>query len=489
MVKRPPSATTAEQPLTPLFAPKSIAVVGASASSVTLANEFIRQSRRLGFSGRIVPLHPTAEAIEGLHCVRSFSEIEETIDYAYIAIAAERVPDLLAQAAGKLRFAQVISSGFGEIESGKALEARLLDVARASGIRVVGPNCLGMHSPRAGVTFIGQALGELGSVGVVSQSGGLAVDMILRGQEKGLRYSGLVTIGNSVDLGPAELLEFYLADPATKVIGLYLEDVRDGRRFFEALRNGQAQKPVVLLIGGQTQQGQRAAASHTGSLATEFEVWAGLGRQTGATITSTLDEFLNALLAFQTLDPISGSVLPRVVLFGNGGGTSVLAADAFARAGLDVSPMPAEAQDALAALNLPPGTSIVNPVDTPAATLRQEDGRVAERILEAIFALAKPHALVMHINLPVFMTASDRSHDVVGKLVEAALRVQAHHTRRTHFVMVLRSDGSAAAEERKRAYRETIVKHGIPIFDEMTEAAAAIAAVARLESYRAKRGR
>ena len=478
----------AQPDLAPLFAPKTVAVVGASASSVTLANEFIRQSRALGFAGKIIPVHPTAQAIEGLECCRSFSEIDGIVDYAYIAIAAERVPELLAEAKGKLRFAQVISSGFGEVESGKALEARLLSVARESGIRVLGPNCLGIYSPRAGLNFVGQARGERGSVGIVSQSGGLAVDMILRGQERGLRYSGLVTIGNSVDLGPAEFLNFYLADSATKVVGFYLEDVRDGRRFFEELRNGRAQKPVVLLIGGQTPQGQRAAASHTGSLATTLDVWKAVARQTGCVITSTLDEFLNALLAFQALN--SGSQIPpkRVVLFGNGGGTSVLAADAFARAGLDVSPMSAQAQDALHALNLPPGTSITNPIDTPAATMRQENGKVAERILEAVFALAMPDTVVMHINLPVFISASDRSHDVVGNLVDAALRVRDRYPQRVHFVMVLRSDGSLACEARKRDYRDSIVKQGIPVFDEMTEAAAALAAVAIVARFRAKRG-
>ena len=380
-----------------------------------------------------------------------------------------------------------MSSGFGEIEDGKALEKQLRTVARASGIRVLGPNCLGIHSPRGHLTFVGQALAEVGRIGVISQSGGLAVDMILRGQEQGLRYSGLVTIGNSADLGPAELLEFYMADPATAVIGLYLEDVRDGRRFFQALRDGNATKPVVLLIGGQTQQGQRAAASHTGSLATDFAVWSGLARQTGAIITGKLDEFLDALLAFQCLRSRDDVPTDRVVLFGNGGGTSVLAADAFARAGLDVSPMPLEARQALASLKLPPGTSIINPIDTPAGTLRQDDGKVAEHILEAIFGLARPSAVVMHINLPVFLTASDRRHDIVNNLVDAAVRVQAHYPGTAHFVMVLRSDGSAQTEERKRDYRANMVRKGIPVFDEMADAAGALAAIASVERFRAKR--
>jgi len=482
-----PSPPEILETFAPLFEPRRVVVVGASATSVAPGNEFIRHSRALGFSGEIIPLHPSAESIEGLRCCRSFREIDQIIDYAYIAIAASRVPDLLAEAAGKLRFAQVMSSGFGEIQGGKALETRLRAVARASGIRVLGPNCLGIHSPRGHLTFAGQALGEVGKVGVISQSGGLAIDMILRGQQRGLRLSGLVTIGNSVDLGPAELLEFYMADPATAVIGLYLEDVREGRRFFQALHEGSAAKPVVMLIGGQTQQGQRAAASHTGSLATDLAIWSGLSRQTGAVITGTLDEFLDALLAFQCLSVRDHSPTERVVLFGNGGGTSVLAADAFARAGLDVSPMALEAQQALASLNLPPGTSIINPIDTPAGTLRQDDGKVAERILDAVFGLARPSAVVMHINLPVFLNASDRRHDIVNNLVDAAVRVQARYPGTAHFVMVLRSDGSAETDERKRRYRTHMVSKGIPVFDEMADAAGALAAVASVERFRAKR--
>jgi acyl-CoA synthetase (NDP forming) len=472
----------------PLFTPATVAVVGASSTGVNLGNEFIRHCRAFGYRGRTIPVHPSAAEIEGLPCARGFDEIDGTVDYAYIALAADRVADVLAGAAGKLRFAQVISSGFGEIEAGRELESRLLRVARASGIRILGPNCLGVHCPRSGVTFVGQAWNEAGSIGVVSQSGGLAVDIILRGQQRGLRYSGLVTIGNSVDVGPAELLGYFNADTTTSVIGLYLEDVGDGRKFFDALKSGAARKPVVLLIGGQTLQGRRAAASHTGSLASDLGLWEGLARQTGCIITATLDEFLDALLVFQSLGTGHAHATRDVVLFGNGGGTSVLATDAFARAGLDVSPMSKEAQAALDALKLPPGTSIVNPIDTPAATLRQENGRVAERILDAVYTLAAPQSLVMHINLAVFMTATEGTHDVVGELVEAALRVQARHPGIAHFIMVLRSDGSAAVEERKRSYRLAIAERGIAVFDELADAAKALSALAKLEAFRMKRG-
>jgi acyl-CoA synthetase (NDP forming) len=474
----------------PLFRPRSIAVVGASAAGVTPGNEFIRHSLALGYEGRIFPLHPKADTVEGLRCWRSFEEIGnelcEPVDYAYIAIAAGQVAPLLQSAAGRLRYAQVMSSGFGETPEGREREILLLAAARSGGIRVLGPNCLGVHSPRGGITFVGGAAPEPGSIGIASQSGGLAVDMILRGGARGLRFSGLATLGNSVDLGPADLLEFYLADPETRAVGCYVEDVKNGRAFFEALRQSRGAKPVVLLVGGRTPQGQQAAASHTGSLASDARIWDGLARQTGAVLVDTLDEFLNALVAFQALAPRDDATT-SAVLFGNGGGTSVLAADAFARAGIAVAPMPGEAIERLAALALPPGTSIVNPIDTPAGTLRVEEGRVAERILAIVFEHARPDAIVMHLNLPVFITSTDQRADVVGNLMQAALRVTGAYPGRAHFVLVLRSDGSAASDERKRRCRDEAARLGIPAFDEMADAAKALAALGKHERHRARR--
>lgn len=483
-----PALERAAHPFERLFRPRSIAVLGASATGVTLANEFIRHSLRFGYSGKIYPIHPKADEVEGLRCYRSFAEIGEVVDYAYIGIGAEQVPALIESAAGRLRFAHVMSSGFGEVEEGRAREARLKAAAKAAGIRVLGPNCLGLHSPRGGITFVGGASNQRGSVGLVSQSGGLAVDMILRGDTRGLAYSAVLTIGNSVDLGPAELLEFFNADPETKVIGFYLEDVRDGRAFFEGLRGAKAAKPVVLLVGGQTAQGSLAAASHTGSLAADARIWSGLARQTGAVLTHSLEEFLDVLLAFQTLAPTRDRATRSAVLFGNGGGTSVLATDAFARLGLDVRPMGRDAVAALEALKLPPGTSVTNPIDTPAPTLRQEEGRIAERILAIVFEKAFPDAVVMHVNLPVFLTSANQGVDVVGNLVQAALRIQAVHPGQAHFVLVLRSDGAAATDERKRAYRRDAVKLGIPIYDEMTNAATGLAAIAAYERFVSSRG-
>jgi acyl-CoA synthetase (NDP forming) len=471
----------------PMFEPQSIAVIGASEGGVTPGNEFIRHSRALGYRGKLIPLHPRAAVVEGEPAVRSFGDIAEVVDYAYFAVAAAQIPELIASAAGKLRFAHVMSSGFGEIEEGRDLERRLAEAARVAGVRVLGPNCMGVYSPRGGITFIGGSDPESGSVGIVSQSGGLAVDMILRGRTRGLKYSGMVTIGNSVDVGPAELLEFFVADPATRVVGFYMEDVKDGRRFFEALRKARAAKPVVLLLGGQTTQGRRAAASHTGSLASDLAIWQGLARQTGLVLVQSLEQFLDVLLTFQCLVPRTRHPTREVVLFGNGGGTSVLAADEFGRHGLTVAPMANNAIDALAELKLPPGTSIINPIDAPAGALRQQEGAIAERILDCVYALADPDAVVMHINLPVFVNSADQRADFLANLIAAALRVRGKYAGGGHFLLVLRSDGSETAEARRREFRRVATQSGIPVYDEIANAAPALAGVAAYERFIATR--
>lgn len=464
----------------PLFAPLSIAVLGASPTGAGPGNNYIRALRQYGYAGSIHPVHPTATEVEGLPACRSLAETPEPIDYAYIAIGAERVPEALAAGAGRVRFAQVMSSGFAESEGGAALQDRLLAAARAAGLRLLGPNCLGTHAPRGRVTFTTGVTAEPGSVGVLAQSGGLSLDILRRGERRGLRFSGLVTMGNCADLGPAELLAHFQADPATRVIGLYLEDVRDARALFEALRRGT--KPVVLLKGGQTAEGQRAAASHTGSLASDHRLWQALARQTGTAMVQTLDQFIDALLAFQQLSPRPASPLREVVLFGNGGGTSVLASDEFARRGFRLARFDAAAAAALGALKVPAGSSLANPIDVPAVSLRAEDGRIAARILDVLYGQAAPDAVVMHLNVPVLLAYAD--FDLLGRLMDAAMEARAGRDGAGHFVLVLRSDGEAETEARRQAYRSRALAAGIPVFDEIPAAAGALAALAAHEAWR-----
>jgi acyl-CoA synthetase (NDP forming) len=198
-------------------------------------------------------------------------------------------------------------------------------------------------------------------------------------------------------------------------------------------------------------------------------------------MAETLDEFLDTLLVFQALTPQPHHPTRRVVLFGNGGGASVLATDYFSRQGLDIEPFGKDTLDALAALKLPPGTSITNPVDTPVGTLQQDDGRVAEKIFDIIYGSGKPEALVMHLNMSAFVGRS--KPEVLDNLVQAALRVQARYPGQAHFILVLRADGEPVLEERKRAFRASAAALGIPVFDEIPGSGRALAALAGFERF------
>jgi acyl-CoA synthetase (NDP forming) len=464
----------------PLFRPRTVAVLGASTRSVAIANTFIRRLKAYGYDGAIYPIHPSAPEVEGLPAYPSLADTPEPVDYAYVAIGAAQIPEILGAAAGRCRFAQVISSGFGEIEEGQAMQQALVDQARAGGVRVLGPNCLGTYSPRGKLTFPSDAPTEPGSIGIVSQSGGLSTDIIKRGQWRGLRFSGLVTIGNSADIAPHDLVEYYLHDPDTKAIGLYLEDIKNGRAFFDLLRHSAVAKPVVILKGGTTSMGRLAASSHTGALAGNERAWDAMAAQTPVALVQTVDEFINALLALQHLSLRPERPTHAVTLFGNGGGSSVLGADSFAREGLEVAPFGDAAREALEALGFPPGTSVLNPIDTPVRSLQEKDGWVAGEILDLVYEHARPDAVAMHLNLAAFVGRG--SVDPIENLLAVVEQTQRKWKGQAHFLLALRSDGSPQLDDSKRAYRERARAVGVPVYDEIPDIAKALAVVATLET-------
>jgi acyl-CoA synthetase (NDP forming) len=358
----------------PLFEPQSIAIVGASASRSAVGNLFLHCLQTQGYAGQIYLIHPEAEVIEGYPVFRSFRDVPQVVDYAYVAVSPQQILAVMPEMRERVRFAQIITSGFGETASGRALEGTLIQSARAAGVRILGPNCLGLYSPRARVTFLRGLPGEGGSAGLLAQSGGLSIDILRRGTQRGVGFSGAVTMGNSADVQPWELLEYFLTDPNTRVVAGYLEDAKNGRKFFETLHTWRGTKPVVLLIGGMTPAGRRVAHSHTGALAGDERIWRGIARQTGLVLVRTVDEMIDVVLTFQTLGGVAGPAPRKVVLFGNGGGASVLGADVLAMNQLELTSFSPNLEQALVDLHLPPGSSIANPIDTPAIALRQSEG-------------------------------------------------------------------------------------------------------------------
>jgi acyl-CoA synthetase (NDP forming) len=466
----------------PLFLPRSVAVAGVSASGTGAGNRFIANLEALDYQGAIHPLHPTAQEIGGRRAYRHLADIPQEIDYAYIAVPRAAVPPLLAEAGGRVRFAQIMTSGFGEGGRGEGSKSELAQAIARGGMRVLGPNCLGIYSPRGRVSFTETGFKDaVGEVGIVSQSGGFGIDMVRAGQQRGLRFSGVVTIGNSIDLGANELLEHFLADPGTRVIGLYLEDIVDGRRFFELLRGAGARKPVVILKGGRTSQGQRAAASHTGSLAGNFEVWRAVARQTGCVLVDSLEEWIDSLLLFQLAPRQRAQATRRIALLGNGGGASVVATDGFAQLGFTLADFTSQTSAHLQALALPDGASEANPIDVPANVFDRTEGLVGGAILDALCADAHTDAIVMHLNLSALLAY--RGRRTAEHLVDAAIAHRPGDEQRRPLLLVLRSDGSAAADAFRRAQAERAAAAGLPVFENFTMAARALKALATFEEF------
>ena len=465
----------------PLFTPRNIAVVGASATRRTRSNTVMDQILKFGFDrSKLYPIHPTAAEIDGLPAYASLQDTPEPVDYAYVAIPAAGVADLIAGAKDRLRIAHVTTSGFAEFGR-PDLQEELVAAAHEAGARIIGPNCNGGHSPRGKLTFCYDGLPDEGSVGIILQSGGLGIDTIRRGNNRGLRFSGVMTVGNCADIGVADLLQFYLTDRATEAVGMYLEG--GDRRLFELLRDRDPVKPVVILKGGRSARGGAAAVSHTGTLAGDDRVWDALARQTGVVLADSLDEFIDKLLALQCLTPRTDRPTSRAMLIGNGGGTSVLGVDTFARSGIDVVPFSQATVDLLQGMGLDAGAAYGNPVDLPQPVLVANEGRDTERILRTALEREAPETIVLHINLAVVMSLAGGAADALTHLLDALVRVKRDFPGQAHCLLVLRSDGNAAYEETRLRFRALALHQGIPTYDELPAAARGVSAIAAHERY------
>jgi acyl-CoA synthetase (NDP forming) len=330
-----------------VFRPRSVAVVGASANRDSPGYDYVRCLLDFGFRGPVYPVNPRLTELLGLPAYPSLRHLPGPAEYVISCIPAEGVLDLLDDCRGQgVRVVQFFTGRFAETGRREAalLETELKTRARAAGIRVLGPNCMGIHHPAHGLSFRPDLPKEAGPVALVSQSGNNAVEVICHGSARGLRFGKAVNYGNALDLYEADFLDYLADDPETQVVGAYIEGVRDGRRFLAALRRAAARKPTVVHKGGRTAAGARAAVSHTAALAGERQVWGAALRQAGALQVDTQDQLIDMLVAFACLRPGAGR---RVGVVGGGGGRAVQSADACEDEGLAVVPLPDEMREVL----------------------------------------------------------------------------------------------------------------------------------------------
>ena len=443
--------------LTPLFRPRTVIVIGASEQRLNLGSAALRNLRLFGFSGRLLAIHPRASEIQGVPAVPSIGDIDGPIDYAYVALPADRIVRFLDDAAGRIGIAHVVAGGFSEVGN-DALEIELVAAAARGGIRVLGPNCLGAYIPAAGLTFVDGAPREAGPVAMTSQSGGLGGDVIRAGAARGLRFSGVVTVGNCADIGFPDLMHHLAHDTATTVVGAYVESVRDGAAFIDALSEVRTAKPVVMLRGGVTEPGRRSAGSHTGAMATGLRLWEGLCRQLGVLSVRTLESFLDVLVALRDSRRRAGN---RLVVLGPGGGMSVLASDAAFRAGFTLPPTDPITARALSDLGIATGGGVHNPIDAPIGALATRDGSSLDRAIAVIDRGIAPDLIVVHLNLYGFLAFAEQGSSVVHNLVEGTVTAR---RRGSSVALVLRSTGEPAVEMLRHEVQERATGHSVPVF-------------------------
>jgi len=350
-------------PLDEIFHPKSIAIVGASSSQQETG--WVARLLSSGYSGHLYPVNPRATEINGLKAYPTVNDIPSPVDYAIFNIPARLTPQVMKECAAKrVKVAHIFTAGFSETgkEEGKKLEEQVAAIARDGGVKIIGPNCMGIYYPAGGLTFDPDFSKEPGKLSFVSQTGAGATRLVPLATGRGIHFSKLISYGNAIDLDAPDFLEYLASDEETEIIACYIEGVRDGRRFLEAIKRCLITKPVIVLKAGLTESGAGAAASHTASLAGSESVWDAFFKQTGAIPVNTMEEVIDVILSLLRMPCPKGS---QVGLMGRGGGLGVIAADTCERAGLKVPPFFPETSRQLEEVVPEAGSSVRNPVEGP----------------------------------------------------------------------------------------------------------------------------
>jgi acetate---CoA ligase (ADP-forming) subunit alpha len=464
------------------FEAETVAVIGDKRMNDYLWLRALNRFRGKLYSVQIDPNEIAGIEAMGVENKKSLSDIPARIDYAISAVPRQVAPrilkDCVAHGVGAIGF---FTSGFSETgeETGIRLERELREIARDSDIALVGPNCMGLYSPARGLcNFPDEPVGEAGPVSFISQSGTHTINLCIQAAARGVQVGRAASVGNVIVLTAADYLDLFAADPTTRIIGMYIEGARDGRRFFESVRRVAARIPVLIWKGGVTEAGARATFSHTGALATAGAVWEATMRQSGAVGVASLDEMLDAVELLARGRPVQGRRMGLVAITG---GQSVVLTDTFAGAGLEVPALSAASYEELGQFFNIVGGSYRNPLDA--------GGTIAGGL---------------HLpNLDRILSILDRDPVIDAIVLEIAtgLRGARWAERTQELVMILDRLGEFAGRSAKPfavilhpAHVETVVarakalarERGLVVFESFERAAAAFRVAAECHEARAR---
>lgn len=383
--------------LEPFFTPRTVAVIGATEREGSVGQTLMRNLCNAGFAGEVIPVNPTRSTVMGLPAIADIRRASKRIDLAVIATAAASVPEIVAQCAqAAVRGVVIISAGFKETGAqGAALERRVVDIASQGGVRIIGPNCLGVMNPRAGLnaTFA-SAMALPGNLAFVSQSGALCTAVLDWSLREQIGFSAFISIGSMLDVGWGDLIDYLGDDPATKSILLYMESIGDARSFLSAAREVALSKPIIVIKAGRSPAAAKAAASHTGALAGADDVLDAAFSRVGVLRVDEIEDlfFMAQVLAKQPRP--SGH---RLMIVTNAGGPGVLATDALVRYGGEPAALSPRTLSQLDA-QFPPHWSRGNPIDvlgdaSPARYAHAVSAALDEENTDGLLVVLTPQAM------------------------------------------------------------------------------------------------
>lgn len=452
-----------------LFYPKTIAVVGASPDGDQFrwgGKTFIEGLVRQNYRGKVYPVHPKAETVLGFKAHRSVCDIPDDVDLAIFSIPASAVLQVMEDCVRKrVKFVHIFTAGFSEtgLEERTQLEREMAALAREGGVRVVGPNCMGVYNPDAGVAWVKDFPTESGPVGFVSQSGQLAGHFIETGRPRGIRFSKVISFGNASDLQCHEFLKYLAEDDQTQIIGSYIEGLKDGRAFFDIATSLTTKKPMVVWKGGQTEGGSRAVSSHTAAIAGSQEIWRALCKQTGIISVNSIEDLVSTVAALQSLTPPRG---PNVAIVGGAGGGSVTMTDAAERAGLKVPHLSEATIRGLGEFVPIHGQSVKNPLDIFSVLINPDHFKKMIELLRD-----DPHidALMYYQRVEWALRREKLFLDMILRMT-----IEGAKDLKKPLFLVLADAQSVEGEMLRRQAQETYLNAGITTFPTFDEAARAI---------------
>ncbi len=466
-----------------LFHPQTIAIAGVSekVKQFNAGLKYLESLMQFGFKGKLYPMNPSGGEINGMTIYKSVKDIPDKVDFIISAIPAPYTPQLVADAAQKgVKAIHFFTSGFSEIENaeGKRLQADIMGRAKKGGIRVIGPNCLGLYCPGGGLSFNADFEKGSGPVAMISQSGGNAAHCVQEGNSRGVLFSKVISMGNGADLNESDYLEYLADDEETKIITAYIEGVRQGPRFFKALKRAAGTKPTIILKVGTSASGAEAAVSHTTAMAGADGVWDGILRQAGAVRAGSIEEMMDLTLAFEHMPAPAGN---KIVIIGIGGGASVLLADEFTRAGLTLPRLSDKLRRSLIELfSTEAGRIFKNPIDLN----NFESADIFLKTMKTLDQSEEADLLIIHVAFDHFGLISIKDKEfMIGVYLELIKQFKKEIGK--PLAVILHSYSSAEMRKLALDAGKALATAGITVFPSIQRAALALG---KFALYHKKRG-